>query len=341
MRTVVIDAPGQIRVDTVADAVLPGPDGAVVAVTTTAICGSDLHFYEGDYPLSQPVPLGHEAVGTVVELGSEVRSVRVGDRVLVSSVAGCGSCAGCATADPVTCVAGLRIFGSGALGGAQSELLAVPAADFQLLPIPDGIDTEAALLLTDNLATGWAGAQRADITHGDTVVVFGLGAVGLCAVRSAIAQGAGTVFAVDPVAGRRDRATASGATALEPPALAAVFEATDGRGAASVIDAVGNDTTMTEALTCVRAGGTVSVIGVHDLNPFPFPALMSLVRSVTLRMTTAPVQRTWPELVPLIRAGRLDTSGIFTDTMTLDDAPQAYAAVAARTAECVKIALTV
>jgi 2-desacetyl-2-hydroxyethyl bacteriochlorophyllide A dehydrogenase len=332
MRTVLIDAPGRIRVDSTADPVLPGPDGAVVAVDTAAICGSDLHFYEGDYPLPQPVALGHEAVGTVVD---------VGDRVLVSSVAGCGSCAGCATHDPVTCVSGPQIFGSGALGGAQSELLAVPAADFQLLRIPDGIDTEAALLLTDNLATGWAGAQRADIPPGGTVVVFGLGAVGLCAVRSAIAQGAGTVFAVDPVPGRRDRAARSGATPLEPPAVGPIFEATGGRGAASVIDAVGNDATMTDALSCVRAGGTVSVIGVHDLNPFPFPALMSLVRSVTLRMTTAPVQRTWPELIPLIRAGRLDTAGIFTDFLPLEDAPQAYAAVASRTAECVKVALTV
>jgi 2-desacetyl-2-hydroxyethyl bacteriochlorophyllide A dehydrogenase len=341
MRTVLIDAPGKIRVDTVADAVLPGPDGAVVAVGTAAICGSDLHFYEGDYPLAQPVPLGHEAVGTVIDVGSDVRTVRVGDRVLVSSVAGCGHCAGCATQDPVTCVSGPRIFGSGALGGAQSELLAVPAADFQLLQVPEGIDTEAALLLTDNLATGWAGAQRADIPPGGTVVVFGLGAVGLCAVRSAVAQGAGTVYAVDPVEGRRDRAAESGAAPLEPSALPAIFEATGGRGAASVIDAVGNDTTMTDALTVVRPGGTVSVIGVHDLNPYPFPALMGLVRSVTLRMTTAPVQRTWPELVPLIRAGRMDTSGIFTDSMSLDEAPEAYAAVASRSAECVKVALTI
>ena len=341
MRTVLIDAPGQIRVDTVADPGLPGPDGALVAVEAAAICGSDLHFYEGDYPLSQPVPLGHEAVGIVVEVGAEVRTVGVGDRVLVSSVAGCGRCVGCATYDPVTCVSGPQIFGSGALGGAQSELLAVPAADFQLLGVPDGIDTEAALLLTDNLATGWAGAQRADIPPGGTVVVLGLGAVGLCAVRSAIALGAGTVLAVDPVQGRRDRAAQSGATPVEPPAVGAVFEATGGRGAASVIDAVGNDTTMTDALSCVRAGGTVSVIGVHDLNPFPFPALMSLVRSVTLRMTTAPVQRTWKELVPLIHAGRVDTTGIFTGSLPLDEAPQAYAAVAARTAECVKVALTV
>ena len=118
------------------------------------------------------------------------------------------------------------------------------------------------------------------------------------------------------------------------------MEVTEGRGAASVIDAVGNDATMTDALTLVRPGGTVSVIGVHDLNPFPFPALMSLVRSITLRMTTAPVQRTWPELIPLIQSGRLDTSGIFTRTMALDDAAEAYAAVAARSADCVKVSLT-
>jgi 2-desacetyl-2-hydroxyethyl bacteriochlorophyllide A dehydrogenase len=340
MRTVLIDAPGHVYVDSGPDPTLPGPDGAIVQVTATAICGSDLHFYEGDYPLVAPVPLGHEAVGTVVEVGPDARTVKVGDSVLVSSVAGCGHCVGCATRDPVTCMDGLKIFGGGALGGAQSELLAVPAADFQLLSIPEGIDTEAALLLTDNLATGWAGAQRADIPPGGTVVVIGLGAVGLCAVRSAIAQGAGTVFAVDPVQGRRELAARSGATPLEPPALGAVLEATKGRGADSVIDAVGNDTTMTDALTCVRAGGTVSVIGVHDLNPFPFPALMGLVRSITLRMTTAPVQRTWPELIPMLQAGRLDASGIFTHRMSLEDAAQGYADVAARTADCVKVILT-
>ena len=235
---------------------------------------------------------------------------------------------------------GPQIFGAGALAGAQSELLAVPSADFQLLKVPDGIDTEAALLLTDNLATGWAAAARAEIPPGGTVVVFGLGAVGLCALRSAIAQGAGTVFAVDPVQGRRALATASGATAIAPEQIGVVNEATGGRGAASVIDAVGNDTTMTSALSCVRAGGTVSVVGVHNLSPFPFPATLSLIRSLTLRMTTAPVQRTWPELVPLLQAGRLDVSGIFTQSMTLDAAPNAYAAVAARTADCIKVILT-
>lgn len=340
MRGVVIDTPGTVRVDTLPDATLPGPDGAVVQVTTAAICGSDLHFYEGDYPLAAALPLGHEAVGTVVEIGSEVRGFAVGDDVLVSSVAGCGACVGCATNDPVTCVSGPRIFGAGALGGAQSELLAVPAADFQLLTLPEGVGTEAALLLTDNLATGWAAARRADFEPGETVVVIGLGAVGLCATLSALTLGAGAVFAVDPVEGRRARAAALGATPLEPPALQAILDATGGRGAAAVIDAVGNDTTMSDALGLVRSGGTVSVVGVHDLNPFPFPATLSLIRSITLRMTTAPVQRTWPQLVPLLQSGRLDVSGIFTDTMPLADADAAYAAVAARTADCVKVALT-
>lgn len=340
MKGVVVSAPGEVRVDTLPDAVCTGPDGAVVEVTAAAICGSDLHFYEGDYPLAEPVALGHEAIGTIVEIGADVETFAVGDEVLVSSVAGCGSCAGCATRDPVTCISGPRIFGSGALGGAQSELLGVPAADFQLLRVPDGIDTEEALLLTDNLATGWAAAQRADFSAGETVVVLGLGAVGLCAVQSALMLGAGTVFAVDPVEGRRLRADRLGATSLEPPALHAVQEATGGRGAAAVIDAVGSDRSMTDALNLVRAGGTVSVVGVHDLNPFPFPATFSLIRSITLRMTTAPVQRTWPELVPLLQAGRLDVSGIFTHTMALSDAPAAYAAVAARTADCVKVVLT-
>ena len=217
--------------------------------------------------------LGHEAVGTVVEAGPEVRTVKVGDRVMVSSVTGCGACPGCATRDPVRCFSGFQIFGGGVLPGAQADLLAVPAADFQLLKMPEGISTEQALLLTDNLATGWAAAQRADIAFGGSVAVIGLGAVGLCALRSALFQGAATVFAADRVEGRLRRAERWGATPITSPAAAAILAATGGRGADSVIDAVGTDASMTDALNAVRPGGTVSVVGVHDLQPFPFPAL--------------------------------------------------------------------
>lgn len=340
MRTVVLDGPRNIEIDTRPDPALPGPDGAIVSVTAAGICGSDLHFYEGDYPLAAPMTLGHEAVGTVVEVGPQVRSVRVGDQVMVSSVTGCGACAGCATRDPVMCHNGFQIFGGGVLPGAQADLLAVPAADFQLLRMPEGISTEQALLLTDNLATGWAAAQRADIPLGGTVAVIGLGAVGLCALRCALFQGAATVFAVDRVQGRVDRAAGWGATPIKAPAVEAILAATGGRGADSVIDAVGTDASMTDALNAVRPGGTVSVVGVHDLNPFPLNALGCLIRSTTLRMTTAPVQRTWPELIPLLRNGRLDVEGLFTTTLPLDEAAKGYATADSRAGDEVKVLLT-
>jgi len=340
MRTVVVDGPRSIRVDTRPDPVLPGPDGVIVEVTASGICGSDLHFYEADFPLAEPIALGHEAVGTVVETGPDVRTVNVGDQVMVSSVTGCGACPGCATRDPVMCYNGFQIFGGGVLGGAQADLLAVPAADFQLLKIPEGINTEQALLLTDNLATGWAAAQRADIPFGGTVAVIGLGAVGLCAMRSAFFQGAATVYAVDRVEGRLQRAAQWGAIPITSPATEAILAATGGRGADSVIDAVATDASMTDALNAVRPGGTVSVVGVHDLQPFPFPALGCLIRSITLRFTTAPVQRTWPELIPLLASGRLDVDGIFTTTMPLDEAAKAYATAESRSGDDVKIMLT-
>jgi len=339
VRHVMIEGPGRVLVAEAPDPVPPGPDGAVVSVDATAICGSDMHFYDGDLDLGMAIPVGHEFLGTVLEVGPEVRHVRPGDRVLTASVAGCGRCAGCATGDPVRCVEGPKVFGSGMLPGGQATAVAVPAADFQMLRIPEGVDDEAALLLTDNLSTGWAGAQRADVPPGGTVAVIGLGAVGLCAVRSALTLGAARVLAVDPVAGRRDRAVESGAEAMEGPTVEALLEATDGRGPDAVIDAVAKDVTLDAALAAVRAGGTVSVIGVHDLEPYPLPALMTLFRSVTLRMTTAPVHRTWSELVPLVQAGRLRTDGIFTHEFALADAVAAYAAVAERSPECIKVLL--
>lgn len=339
MRHVVIDGVRSVRVSEAPDPEPPGTEGVVVAVDATAICGSDLHFYDGDLPVGDGIAVGHEFLGTIVDAGPDVRRFRVGDRVLTSSVAGCGHCEGCATGVPSTCVHGPQVFGSGMLPGGQATAVAVPSADFQLLAIPDGMDDEAALLLTDNLGTGWAGARRADIPAGGTVAVLGLGAVGLCAVRAAFALGAERVLAVDPVAGRRSRAAASGATPIEGNTVEAVLDATSGRGADAVIDAVATDGTLDDAFASVRAGGTVSVIGVHDLEPYPLQVLMGTFRSLTLRLTIAPVHQTWPELVPLIMDGRLRTDGIFTHSFALDDAADAYAAVAARTADCVKVVM--
>ena len=225
------------------------------------------------------------------------------------------------------------------LPGGQATAVAVPAADFQMLRIPEGMDDESALLLTDNLSTGWAGALRADVPPGGTVAVIGLGAVGLCAVRSALTLGAARVLAVDPVAGRRDRAVESGAEAVEGPTVEVLLERDRWDGCRRGDRRGGEGRDARCGVGCCPTGGTVSVIGVHDLEPYPLPALMSLFRSVTLRMTTAPVHRTWAELVPLVRSGRLRTDGIFTHEFALMDAAAAYAAVAERSTECIKVLL--
>ena len=236
MRAVIMNSGGKVGVETVPDPALPGPQGAVVAVAAAAICGSDLHFFDGDLPAIDGLSIGHEAVGTVVEVGNAVNRIAVGDRVMVSCIAGCGHCPGCGAGDPATCDHGCTIFGFGAgLGGAQADLLAVPAADSTLMKLPDSIDDEAALLLTDNLSTGWTAARRGEISPGNSVLVLGLGAVGLCAVRAALALGAARVFVYDPVAGRRARGEAFGGEAVGDEVVTAVLETTGGRGVDGVI----------------------------------------------------------------------------------------------------------
>jgi alcohol dehydrogenase len=165
MRAVIMNSGGKVGVETVPDPTLPGPQGAVVAVAAAAICGSDLHFFDGDLPAIDGLSIGHEAVGTVVEVGNAVNMIAVGDRVMVSCIAGCGHCPGCGAGDPATCDHGSTIFGFGAgLGGAQADLLAVPAADSTLMKLPDSIDDEAALLLA-SMSSVMTTSRRRRLLH--------------------------------------------------------------------------------------------------------------------------------------------------------------------------------
>ncbi|OBG86344.1 dehydrogenase [Mycobacterium sp. E802] len=341
MRAVIMDGGGAVAVAARPDPTLPGPQGAVVAVEATGICGSDLHFYDGDLPAVDGLAIGHEAVGTVTEVGDAVRRVKLGDRVVVSCITGCGHCHGCAEGDPATCEHGSELFGfGGTLPGAQAELLAVPAADATLLPIPEDITDEEGVLLADNLATAWTAARRGEVGPGNSVLILGLGAVGQCAVRCAWQQGAATVFAYDPVAGRRARAQAYGATTVDgPDVIAAISAATNGRGVDVVIDAVATDASLDSAIGAVRNGGTISVVGIHDVAPYPFPMLQAVYKSITLRASMAAVQSAWRELLPLILAGRLDTSGIITHRYSLEQAPHAYEMVSRRSPDCTKALL--
>jgi 2-desacetyl-2-hydroxyethyl bacteriochlorophyllide A dehydrogenase len=340
----VLQGKGEVTVEDVPDPELPGPDGAIIRVERTAICGSDLHLYHGSMG-AKGVRLGHEFVGTVEEAGPAVRKLRTGDRVLVSGVIGCGTCAACLGRDPVVCTGGMpgKVFGTGAdLHGGQAEAVAVPFADVFTLPIPEAVTTEQAVLLTDILPTGYLGAKRADITAGDTVVVIGLGPVGVFALQCAQLFGPARILAVDTIPERLARAEQLGAEPIDASKGGTpqqVLAATGGRGAQAVIEAVGADATITDALFCCAAGGTVSVIGVNLNFAFPFPVPLALIRRLTFRVTLASIPSTWDALVPLIEHGKLHPEDVFTHRMGLSQAAEAYRTFDTRADGCLKVLL--
>lgn len=343
MRATVLEGPRQVAVHDVPDPVLPGPEGVIVTVEHTAICGSDLHLYH-DAPTGAGIQLGHEAIGTVAEVGPHVHSVRVGDRVLVSGVVGCGLCEPCRSGLPNLCLAGKSTaFGTVPdLPGGQAEAVAVPFADQFVLPIPDGVTDEAAVLLTDILPTGYVGALRASIRPGSTVVVVGLGPVGVMAVQCAALFGPARIFAIDMVPERLARAESLGAEAIDArtaPGHVQVMEATKGRGAESVIEAVGVDATIVEAVNCAATGGTISIVGVNLHMEMPFPMGLVFLKSMTLRTIFAPIPSTWPALVPLVQSGRFTLSETFTHHLGLSEAARAYELFDSRSDGVLKILL--
>jgi threonine dehydrogenase-like Zn-dependent dehydrogenase len=328
MRATVLNGPRDVSLETVPDPVLPGPEGIVVTVERTAICGSDLHLFH-DAPTGSGIRLGHEAIGTVAEVGAHVRNVARGDRVLVSGVIGCGTCGPCLAGQPNICLNDkAAAFGTiPDLPGGQAEAMAVPFADLFALRIPENVADEEAVLLTDILPTGYLGALRASIRPGATVAVIGLGPVGIMALQCAALFGPARILAVDQVPERLKRAERLGAEPIDAssvPGAAQVMEATGGRGADSVIEAVGADATVLDAVSCAAAGGTVSIVGVNLSLALPFPMGLVFLKSLTLRTIFAPIPGTWPALVPLVQAGRLQLVDTFTHRMPLSQVGEAY-----------------
>ena len=328
MRATVLNGPRDVSLETVPDPVLPGPEGVVVTVERTAICGSDLHLFH-DAPTGSGIRLGHEAIGTVAEAGPHVRNLARGDRVLVSGVIGCGVCGPCLAGQPNVCLNDkTAAFGTlPTLPGGQAEAMAVPFADVFALRIPEGVADDEAVLLTDILPTGYVGAQRAAIRPGSTVAVIGLGPVGIMALQCAALFGPARIFAVDQVPERLARAERLGAETFDArsaPGSAQIMEATGGRGADSVIEAVGADATVLDAVSCAASGGTVSIVGVNLSLALPFPMGLVLLKSLTVRAVFAPIPGTWASLVPLVQSGRLQLAETFTHRMELSRVAEAY-----------------
>jgi threonine dehydrogenase-like Zn-dependent dehydrogenase len=257
MKAVVFHTVGDIRVEDVPEPKIEQPTDAIIRITASAICGTDLHMIRGTMPGMKPgTILGHEAVGIVEETGRNVRNLKAGDRVVVPSTIGCGSCsycrsgyfAQCDTANPHGPLAGTAFFGgpemTGPFNGLQADYARIPFANVGLVKLPDGVTDDQAILLSDIYPTGYFGAHIAEIKDGDIVAVFGCGPVGQFAIKSAWQFGATRVIAVDGIASRLDMARAQGAETVnynEEGPVEAIRELTGGIGADRAIDAVGVD----------------------------------------------------------------------------------------------------
>jgi threonine dehydrogenase-like Zn-dependent dehydrogenase len=331
MRAVVFDEVGRVRIAEVPEPVVEQPGDAVVRVTRTAICGSDMHFFHGKAPIAPGEGLGHEAVGVVEAVGPAVTRFAPGDRAVVAFDVACGACWFCGRGQTQLCE-DFANYGAGAFGGgmpgAQAERLRVPTADVNLLAVPGEVGDEAALFVGDALTTGYYAASIADAGPEDVVAVVGLGPVGYCAVQSLVALGVGRVLALDRVASRLALAEAAGATPLDAgtanPA-SAVAAATGGRGADVVLEAVGHPDAFETAARIVRRGGRVVVVGMYAGETVELQLGVWWARAIDLRFAgICPVHAWWERVMEALAAGLLDPMPLVSHRLPLEDAARGY-----------------
>ncbi len=304
---------------------------AVIRVTCSAICGTDLHPYRGEIPNFQPhTVLGHEFTGVVEEVGSNVKHLRVGDRVLASDIIACGQCWFCQRGWHYQCDS-VSLFGYGTVvgeyhPGGQAEYVHIPHADVVLSPIPESLTNEQALFVGDILTTGYTCAYEAQIAPGQTVAVIGCGPVGLCALMSAYLMGASRVFGIDPDPRRQEMVASLGGIPLAPGEgiVEQIYSMTKGRGVDVALEAVGSDQALTLAMSVVRRRGTISAVGAHHSAAMPFPSGAAFGRELTLRFCVGNPIRWRDDLLPLIEAGRLDPTRIISHRLPLTQAEEGY-----------------
>jgi alcohol dehydrogenase len=311
----------------VPDPVIRDIDDAIIQVDATTICGSDVHILKGDVPTVTPGRvLGHEAVGTIIEVGSAVSTVRPGDRVVASCISGCGRCAYCRQSRYGQCSGGGGWILGHLIDGVQAQYARIPFADMSTYKLPAGLSDENALLVSDILPTAYeVGVRNGQVEPGDTVVIVGAGPVGLAAVITARLYSPSTIIVIDKAATRLQAAKDLGAHIVAGPdgnVLELVQTATDGLGADVAMEAVGTPATFELCATLVRPGGRLANIGVHG-KPVTLHLEDLWIRDITL--TTGLVDTsTTPTLLRMLAAGQLDIQPLLTHRMPLDDMIQAY-----------------
>lgn len=347
MRATIIHGPRDIRLEEVPDPRVLHPTDAVVRVSATCVCGSDLWPYRGENPVRRPRPIGHEHVGVVEDVGAEVTTMRPGDFVISPFTWSDNTCAHCRAGVQTACANGGG-FGSrdrngDPVDGCQGELVRVPQADGTLVVVPGAPEESmlpSLLALSDVMGTGWHAAVSAGVKDGDTVVVVGDGAVGLCGVLAARRQGAARVIAMSRHEPRQAIARGFGATDVVAErgedGIAAVLELTGGIGADAVLECVGTGGSMLQAFGCARPGATVGFVGVPHGVEVPIADMFS--RNVGLAGGVAPVRQYLPQLRDLVLAGEIEPGRVFDSVMPLDRVADAYRAMDERTA--IKVMLT-
>jgi alcohol dehydrogenase len=333
MKALVYHGPGQKAWEEVPDPAIQHPTDAIVRVDTTTICGTDLHILKGDVPaVTDGRILGHEAVGTITEIGSAVTKLAVGDRVIVSCISACGACAYCHQQLPAHCLDDEGTSGIGwilghLIDGTQAEFVRVPLAEGSLHKLPPGVSDEAAIMLSDILPTGFEiGVRNGRVSPGDVVAVVGAGPIGLAAIMTSALYGPSRVIAIDLDDNRLEQAHGFGATdsvnSGEPGWKQQVLDMTDGLGVDVAIEAVGVPETFVMCTELIRPGGRVANVGVHGRSAEL--ALQDLwIKDVSI--TTGLVSTTTtPMLLKLVAQHKLPAEKFATHHFTFDEVLDAY-----------------
>jgi threonine dehydrogenase-like Zn-dependent dehydrogenase len=349
MKATVFHGKNDIRVEEVER---PRADAgeAVIRITLTTICGTDLHIVRGEYPVAPGLVIGHEPVGVIVELGPGVSGYEVGDRVLVGAITPCGQCNACFSGHSSQCGhgAGYEALGGWRFGntinGAQAEYLKVPYAQANLAKIPDDLSDEQVVLLADIASTGFSGAESGNIKIGDAVVVFAQGPIGLCATAGAKLLGASLIIGIDGDDNRLAMSKRMGADIVidyrDKDVVAEVKRLTGG-GADVTIEALGTQQTFESALRCLRPGGTLSSLGVYSGKlQIPYEAFAAGIGDHRIVTTLCPGgKERMRRLMEVVRHGRVDLTPLLTHSFKLDQIRNAYDLFGERLDGVMKVAI--
>ena len=354
MKAAVFVEPGRIVLD---EKPVPevGPGDALVRITTTTICGTDIHILKGEYPVERGRIVGHEPVGVIDELGPGVNGYQTGQRVIIGAITPCGQCYACLEGQGSQCGADTETRYARALGGwrfgntidgCQAEYVRVPYAMANLTPVPDELSDEQVLMCPDIMSTGFGGAESGRIKIGDTVAVFAQGPIGLCATLGARLNGATRIIAVDGLAERLEMARRLGADVTidfrEADPIAEIMRLTDGRGVDVAIEALGRQATFESCLRVLKPGGVLSSLGVYSGKlEVPLDAFAAGIGDHKIVTTLCPGgKERMRRLLSVVASGRADLRPLVTHRFKLDQIEEAYELFANQRDGVLKVAIT-